>query len=267
MVKINMGQNKAAKVRAGAAQESIVRETVTRTQSSRKTHPNTLAVDIGGTGVKMMVLGPDGQPLTDRVRSLTPHPATPKAVLRQLDQMRAGLGDFDRIGAGFPGVIKEGKTMTAPNLSPQWIGFPLQATLERMWQKPARIANDCAVQGYASVQGKGVELVLTVGTGLGSAIFTDGHLCPGLELGHHPWRKKTYEDYLGIAGLKKYGKKHWNKLLLLAIEQTAATFNWDTLYIGGGNNKDITGRPGPNIKLIPNENGLLGAVPLWRDQK
>ena len=108
--------------------------------------------------------------------------------------------------------------------------------------------------------------MLTLGTGLGSALFTDGHLCPGLELGHHPWRKKTYEEYLGRSGLKKYGKKHWNKLLQLAVAQTAATFNWDTLYIGGGNNKDIKGHLGPNIKIISNEDGLLGGVALWADQ-
>ena len=85
-----------------------------------------------------------------------------------------------------------------------------------------------------AIQGRGVEMIITLGTGMGSALFTDGRLCPGLELGHHPWLKKTYEDYLGKRGLKKYGQKKWNKLLRKAIAQTSATFNWDHLYLGGG---------------------------------
>jgi polyphosphate glucokinase len=225
-----------------------------RQRSGGNTRLVTLAIDVGGTGIKMMSLDADGKPLTERFREPTPQPATPKALLQTLDQMKTTMREFDRVSVGFPGVIKDGKTLTAPNLNPGWIDFPLQKTLERMWRKPARVANDAAVQGYAAIRGQGVELMLTLGTGLGSALFTDGHLCPGLELGHHPWRKKTY------------GKKQWSKLLLLAVAQTAATFNWDTLYIGGGNNKDIKGPLGPNIKIISNEDGLLGGVALWKDQ-
>jgi polyphosphate glucokinase len=240
--------------------------TAVRQDGGGKTRLVTLAIDIGGTGVKMMALDADGKPLTERVREPTPQPPTPKAILQALDRMKTTMCEFDRVGIGFPGVVKDGKTLTAANLNPRWIGFPLQKTLEQMWRKPVRVANDAAVQGYAAIRGQGVEFLLTVGTGLGSAIFSDGHLCPGLELGHHPWRKKTYEDYLGRSGLKKYGKKQWNKLLRLAVAQTAETFNWDTLYIGGGNNKDITGSLGPNIKIVSNEDGLLGGVALWEDQ-
>jgi polyphosphate glucokinase len=110
-------------------------------------------------------------------------------------------------------------------------------------------------------------MVLTLGTGMGAALFSNGHLVPGLELGHHPWRKgKTYEDCLGCRGLDQYGKKRWNELLQEAIAQTAATFNWDFLYLGGGNTKKINFEPGPNVKIVPNETGLLGGVALWRDQ-
>jgi polyphosphate glucokinase len=107
-------------------------------------------------------------------------------------------------------------------------------------------------------------MILTLGTGLGSAIYTDGHLCPGLELAHHPWRKKTYEDYLGKRGLEKYGRKRWNKLLERALDQTAATFNWDRLYLGGGNAKEIRIKLGKNIKVVSNQDGLLGGVALWK---
>jgi polyphosphate glucokinase len=230
------------------------------------TGPITLAIDIGGTGLKMQALSPEGQPISDRLRLPTPEPATTDAILTGLDELKVSVPLFDRVSVGFPGVIKEGKTLTAANLDPGWVGFPLAKVLEKRWGKPVRMANDGAVQGYGVVQGKGVELVITLGTGMGSALFTQGVLCPGLELGHHPWRKKTYEDYLGKRGLLKYGAKRWNKLVKLAVAQTAATFNWDTLYIGGGNSKKVTLKHGSEIKIISNEEGLLGAMALWRDR-
>src|SRR6202042_2507551 len=235
------------------------------TRTGIATGPITLAIDIGGTGLKMQALSPEGQPISDRLRVVTPEPATTAAILAGLDELKVSVPLFDRVSVGFPGVIKEGKTLTAANLDSGWIGFPLAKTLEKRWGKPVRMANDGAVQGYGVVQGKGVELVITLGTGMGSALFTQGVLCPGLELGHHPWRKKTYEDYLGRRGLDKYGTRRWNKLLKLAIAQTAATFNWDVLYLGGGNAKKITFKHGSNVKIISNEEGLLGAMALWRD--
>ena len=228
--------------------------------------PITLAIDIGGSGLKMQTLSPEGTPISERLRVPTPDPATTKAILRALDELKVSVPLFDRVSVGFPGVVKQGKTFTAANLDPGWIGFPLAKTLEKRWGRPVRMANDSAVGGYSVIQGNGVELVITLGTGMGSALFTSGQLCPGLELGHHPWRKKTYEDYLGKRGLKKHGVKRWNKLVEHAIEQTAATFNWDTLYIGGGNAKKVTLKHGPNIRIISNEEGLLGAMALWRDR-
>ncbi|HKR25901.1 MAG TPA: ROK family protein, partial [Acidobacteriaceae bacterium] len=185
-------------------------------------HPITLAVDIGGTGLKVILLSPEGQPLSERLRVVTPDPATPPRLLNALDHLRAQLGSFDRVSVGYPGVIKHGVVLSAANLHPKCIGFPLQAELEKRWRKPVRVANDAAVQGYGAIQARGVEMMITLGTGMGSALFTDGRLCPGLELGHHPWRKMTYEDYLGRRGLEKYGKKKWNKLLEKAIAQTQA---------------------------------------------
>jgi polyphosphate glucokinase len=241
---------------------------VSKTASRRTgdaTAPITLAIDIGGSGLKVQTLSPEGTPISERLRVPTPDPATTKAILSALDDLKVSVPLFDRVSVGFPGVIKQGRTLTAANLDPEWIGFPLAKTLEKRWGKPVRMANDCAVGGYGVIQGHGVELVITLGTGMGSALFTEGLLCPGLELGHHPWRKKTYEGYLGKRGLQKYGVKRWNKLLKRAIVQTAATFNWDTLYIGGGNAKKVTLKHGPSIKIISNEEGLLGAMALWRD--
>jgi len=227
----------------------------------------TLAIDTGGTGIKMMALDIDGKALTERVRLPTPVPATTATVLAEFDKIKAQMPPFDRVSVGFPGVIKHGKTFTAANLDPSWVGFPLQATLEKLWKKPVRVCNDAAVQGYAAVRGHGVELVLTLGTGLGSALFTEGHLCPGLELAHHIWRKKgrTYEDYLGKRGYEKHGAEKWNALVQEAIASTAKLFNWDTLYLGGGNSKKIAFQLPENVKTVSNEDGLLGGVALWND--
>ena len=229
--------------------------------------PITLCVDIGGTGLKMMAVDAAGKPLTDRLRKLTPTPATPDTMLAVLDSLKKQMPAFDRVSVGFPGVIKHGTTLAAFNLDPAWADFPLEKNLQNRWKKPVRLANDASIQGYGAIHGKGVELCLTLGTGLGSSLFTNGHLCPGLELAHHPWRKgRSYEDFLGKRGLEKYGKKQWNKLVAKAIAQTSQLFNWDFLHIGGGNAKFLTLDLAKNIRIVPNEEGLLGGVALWRDQ-
>ena len=226
----------------------------------------TLAVDVGGTGVKGILLNEKGRPLSERERIETPQPATPTAVLEVMDSIARKLGAYDRVSVGFPGVVKHGATLTAHNLDPQWIGFDLQKVLSRRWRKPVRVANDAAVQGFGAIHGKGVELVITLGTGFGSSLFIDGRLVPGLELAHHPWQKgKTYEEYLGRKGLTKYGRKRWNKLVRKAIEQIEALFNCDQLYIGGGNAMKVDFALPSHVTRVPNEDGLLGGVALWRD--
>ncbi len=233
------------------------------------THPITMSIDIGGSKLKAILQDANGKPVSERERVLTPAVPTPDAVLTCLDELRKLLPGFDRVSVGFPGVVKHGCTYLGFNLHPLWAaGFPLQAELEKRWKKPVRVGNDADVAGYGAIKGHGVELVITLGTGMGAALFTNGHLVPGLELGHHPWRKKgmTYEDYLGQRGLDKFGKARWNDFIEAAIKQTEALFNWDHLYIGGGNTKKITFTPGKNVSIVSNETGLLGGVVLWRDQ-
>lgn len=236
-------------------------------QVKKNARLKTLAVDIGGSGVKIMVLDAKGKPLTERLREPTPEPATPEPVLALLDEMKQKMPAFDRVSVGFPGVVKSGRTLTAHNLSPEWIAFPLERVIARKWKRPTKLCNDAAIQGFGAIRGKGVELVLTLGTGLGSSLFADGRLCPGLELAHHPWHDNlTYEDYLGRAGLKKHGKRRWNKLVEKAVEQTRSLFNWDTLYLGGGNSTKITFKLPRDVKLVSNEDGLLGGVALWHSE-
>jgi len=225
----------------------------------------TFAVDVGGTGIKGLLLDETGKPISERERVDTPQPATPDAMLAVLDGIAAKLKGFDRVSVGFPGVVKRGATLTAHNLDPKWVGFELEKALIRRWKKPVRVANDAAVQGFAAIQGKGVELVITLGTGLGSSLFTEGHLVPGLELAHHPWRKgKTYEEYLGKHGLARLGRKRWNKLLEKALVQIEALFNYDHLYIGGGNAVKVDFALPNHVTRVPNEDGLLGGAALWR---
>lgn len=233
---------------------------------SKAKHPVTLCIDIGGTGLKAMLIDAEGKPVSERERVATPAIPTPELVLKALDELRSLLPEFDRVSAGFPGVTKRGITYTAVNLHPAWMNFPLQMELEKRWKKPARVANDASIQGYGAIKGEGVEMIVTLGTGMGSSIFTGGRLCPGLELGHHPWRKKTYEDYIGKRGLERYGKKKWNELLQEAIQQTLNTFNWDHLYIGGGNSKKIEFKLPENVEIVSNDLGMFGGVALWKDQ-
>lgn len=225
----------------------------------------TLAIDVGGTGVKAMLLDSAGRPTTDRLRTETPHPSTPDEVFKTLDEFVEKLGKFDRASVGFPGVVKRGVIYTAHNLNPKWVGFDLARVLSRRWRKPVRVANDAAVQGYAAIRGKGVELVITLGTGFGSSLFIDGILVPGLELAHHPWIKgKTYEEFFGRAGLKHYGRKRWNHYLQKAIKQIEALFNYDHLYIGGGNAEKVDFKLPKEATRVPNQDGLLGGAALWR---
>lgn len=225
--------------------------------------PRTLAVDVGGSGIKAIVLDAHGKPLTDRARVPTPSHATPKKVLAIIAQVAKPLGAFERISVGFPGVVRNGRLLTAPNLGPGWAGLDLAAELKRRLHAPVRVANDADVQGMGCVTGHGVELVITLGTGFGSSLFVDGRNAH-LELAHHPFRRgRTYEDELGHAALKRKGAAKWNRRLVEAVKLLQATFNCDRLFIGGGNTKFVRAKLPANIRVVSNVDGLLGGIKLW----
>jgi polyphosphate glucokinase len=226
----------------------------------------TLAVDVGGTGIKAAALDQKGKMLTERQRIRTPGNATPKKVIAIIEKLAGMVGEFDRVSTGFPGVIKNGVVYSAPNLGKGWNNFPLEKELNESLQKPVRIANDADVQGLGAVGGHGDELVITLGTGFGSVLFVDGHRIH-LELAHHPFHNgKTYEDELGHRALEKKGKRKWNKHLREAIDELAKTFNYDRLYIGGGNTKYINFKLPAGVKVVSNEEGLLGGIKLWQER-
>ncbi|HEY9646834.1 MAG TPA: ROK family protein [Chroococcidiopsis sp.] len=227
----------------------------------------TLAIDIGGSGVKALVLDGTGTPVTERSRVETPQPATPEAVLAAIASLLPAQGRFDRVSVGFPGVVRGGVIATAANLDPTWVPFDLRTALMDQLNTPVRVINDADMQGLGAIAGKGVELVVTLGTGFGSGLFLEGQLIPNLELGHHPFRnEQTYEEQLGRAALDRVGKKRWNRRLQKAIATLEHLFNYDQLYLGGGNTNKVDPDLPSNVKIVPNISGLLGGIALWRDR-
>jgi polyphosphate glucokinase len=228
--------------------------------------PRTLAIDIGGTGLKAMLLAPDGAQLTERARVDTPRPATPEALLPEIFSLIAPLGEFERVSVGFPGVVVDGVVRTAPNLDQGWADLDLRQAIATHTGKPVRVLNDAGIQGYGVIEGKGVEMVLTFGTGMGCALFHDGVYVPNLELAHHPFRKgMSYEDYVDDKALDKVGKKKWNKRVRRVIDQVLPIWNPRMLFLGGGNAEKITFELPANVKIVSNLAGLTGGIALWHD--
>jgi polyphosphate glucokinase len=226
----------------------------------------TLAIDIGGTGIKAALLDPSGQMISDRRRLPTPpKPVSPEALIAALDEAIAELGAFDRVSVGFPGYVRDGHIVTAPHLGTESLaGFDLQTELARHWGKPVRVLNDADVQGYGAIRGRGIEMVLTLGTGAGTALFRDGELMPHLELAHHPIRgKKTYDEYVGKAARDRKGRKAWNRRVLRVITVLREVVRFDHLYIGGGNAADLDLPLPPDVTIVPNTDGLTGGIRLW----
>ncbi|MBV9064857.1 MAG: ROK family protein [Methylobacteriaceae bacterium] len=225
----------------------------------------TLAIDIGGTGLKGAVLDPSGVPITDRVRVPTPDDRRPDKVVEALAALTGQLGRFDRVSVGFPGVIRRGVVLTAPHLGTEdWRDFPLAKILGERLQAPVRILNDASVQGYAVISGAGVECVITLGTGVGFALYENGVLSPHVELGRYPVHKNTLlDDYLGNVAFRKISKKHWNRRVRRVLGYLETLVNYDVLYIGGGNAKHINLDLPDNVKIVPNEAGVTGGIKLW----
>jgi polyphosphate glucokinase len=227
--------------------------------------PVTLAIDIGGTGLKAGLLDADGKMIGTQARVLTPRPSTPEAVVPALVGLAHVLGTFDRISIGFPGVVRGTRTLTAPNLGTEaWAGYDLAGTLESRLGRPVRLLNDATVQGLGVIAGKGVECVITLGTGFGFALYKDGRLAPHLELSQHVCRGgKTYDEYLGVKALEKVGKRRWRRRVQKMLKQLRVLVNWDRLYIGGGDARLIDFELPSDIQIVSNQAGITGGVRLW----
>ncbi|OFW98534.1 MAG: chromosome partitioning protein ParA [Alphaproteobacteria bacterium RIFCSPHIGHO2_12_FULL_66_14] len=227
--------------------------------------PQTLAIDIGGTGLKASVLDESGKMVEKHVRVATPSPCTPDILTEALTKLTAPLTSYDRISIGFPGVVRDGRIITAPHFKGKaWRDYPLAETLSRRFGKPARLLNDAEVQGLGIVKGQGLEVVLTLGTGVGSAVFSNGALTPHLELAQHPIHKdETYNDYVGNAARRALSSRKWNKRVLKTIGIVDALLHYDVLYLGGGNASNITVALPDNVHIASNDAGITGGIRLW----
>lgn len=240
--------------------------------------PLTLALDIGGTGLKAALVDRAGELVGQRVRVPTQYPLPPKRLVEDLAGLAAKLPGYARISAGFPGVVRGGIVLTAPHfitrrgpgsridpaLQEQWNRFDLAAALQEALGQRARVANDADIQGAAVIKGEGLEMAITLGTGLGSALYRDGQLAAHLELAHHPFRHgETYNEQVGEAARERIGNRRWNARVRRAVRQLYDLVVYDHLYVGGGNSHRVTVDLGPNVTIVDNSAGLLGGVLLW----
>jgi len=195
-----------------------------------------------------------------------------------LTALIAPLPAFDRVSIGFPGVVRKGIVLTAPHfvtrsgpgsavvskLLAAWTGFDLAGAMSERIGHPVRVANDADLQGLEVVSGSGLEFVVTLGTGVGTALLLDGKLAPHLELAHHPFRKGgDYNDQIGDAALRKIGAKKWRKRVEEAFSNFHGLINYDRLYVGGGNARVLAGHVGPSVTIVDNIAGILGGIKLW----
>jgi polyphosphate glucokinase len=227
-----------------------------------------LTIDIGGSNIKATILNIEGDFLNEYEKLPTPSPATPGKVMDVIQLLAKRFPAYDKVAAGFPGFIKDGIVKTAPNLgTEQWANFNLNKKLEEMLGKPAIAVNDADLQALSIVGGKGVELMITLGTGFGSALLKDGMLLPHLEIAHHPITKnKDYDAYIGEYEFKRIGKKKWNKRMKRVIKILKVVFNYDRLYISGGSAREINFRLDDNIIISGNRDGIKGGAKLWQQR-
>jgi polyphosphate glucokinase len=237
----------------------------------------TLSVDVGGTRLKASVLDRGGKMLVDQVRIDTPYPCPPEVLVESLCSLARELPSYHRASVGFPGLIRKGVVRQVPALSrrkrggPQnlklagrWVGFPLRDALQAAFGVPTLVANDADVQGSAAVRGEGFELVVTLGTGVGCALFEDGVLLPHLELSHGHYKRGVSVDIaLGSAERERIGNKRWNRRVARAFHWLEEMVLFDRMYVGGGNAKHLALDLGASVEIVSNTTGITGGIRLW----
>jgi polyphosphate glucokinase len=213
---------------------------------------NVLVLDIGGTHVKVLATGQDAE------REFVSGPTlTPRRMVSKVRKLVAGW-KYDVISMGYPGPVLCGRPVAEPwNLGKGWVGFDFK----RAFKRPVKVMNDAAMQALGSYK-KGKMLFLGLGTGLGSALVIDGIVEP-MELGHLPYKKATFEDYVGIRGLEKYGKKKWRRHVADVIQRLTAAVEPDEVVLGGGNTHKLKELP-PKCRLGDNSNAFVGGFRLWQ---
>ena len=212
-----------------------------------------LAIDIGGTHVKVLATGRKKHLQIDSGPTMTP-----KKMVAAVRAATAGW-KYEAVSIGYPGAVVHGHPVAEPhNLGRGWVGFDFRKAFGR----PVKVINDAAMQALGSYRG-GRMLFLGLGTGLGSALIVDGVLEP-MELAHLPYKNgRTYEDYVGLAGLKRLGKKKWRRHVADVVAQLEKALQADYVVLGGGNAKLLNRLP-PGTRLGDNANAFIGGFRLWQ---
>lgn len=242
----------------------------------------TLAVDCGGTGIKASVLDEVGTIRVKPHRVPTPYPLPIERFLSTLKELADELPNANRATVGIPGMIRHGvvietphyvteagpRSRVHPELIDQWHGFDAEAALSDLFGIPTLVLNDAEVHGAGVVSGAGLELVLTLGTGLGCALFDGGRLAPHLELSQAPVRwGLTYDTYIGDRERRRLGPAFWSRRVRRVVDALRPVFVWDRLYLGGGNARvitpDVVAELGDDVVIVPNTAGIVGGVRAW----
>ena len=244
--------------------------------------PTTLAVDCGGGGIKASVLDATGTLHAQPVRAATPYPLPPERLLAVIASLARQLPPAGRVTVGMPGIIRHGvvvatphyitragpRTRVVPELLTAWSGFDMRQAVEEALGIPSLVLNDAEVHGCGLVTGVGLEMVITLGTGLGNAVFDSGILAPHAELsrGTVKWGL-TYDEYLGEHERIRLGDAHWSRRVRAVVESFQPVYLWDRLYLGGGNARRISpttvDRLGERVLVADNSAGILGGVRAW----
>lgn len=238
----------------------------------------TLAIDIGGSGIKASVINKDGEMICERIRMETPYPSHPEGFSQIIADFVKVLPKANRASVGYPGLVRNGVVIMVPSLvrlvkdgpkDPElvkaWFNFDLQTPLAKALGIPTKVANDADIQGAAVIKGEGLEFVMTLGTGVGTALFQDGILLPHLELGHAPFRQsEEFEEQIGNAARERIGVERWTKRVIKAIAKYDQFLYYDHCYVGGGNAKHIKGLDlGPKVTRVSNKAGIVGGARIW----
>jgi len=254
----------------------------------------TLVVDCGGLGLKAAIFDDAGLQVGDRTRRDTPYPLSPLKLADTIAELGASSDlKITQVTVGMPGMIRHGKVIHTPHyittsgphsaidpdLAEQWANCDIQSLLAARLGVPTIVMNDAELHGLGVITGQGSELVLTFGTGLGTAWFDEGALAPHLEISHAPVRigemvlgrgrrtSLTYDRYIGDKELRRLGADHWSDRVLAVVDSLRPVFHWDRLFIGGGNAQRIApwakSRLADDVIIVPNEAALTGGLKVW----
>jgi polyphosphate glucokinase len=216
---------------------------------------NVLVIDVGGTHVKVLATGHKDHREFDSGPTLTP-----KQLVAGVTKLVADW-KYEAISIGYPGPVLRNKPVSEPwNLGKGWAGFDFEAA----FKCPVKLVNDAAMQALGSYKG-GKMLFLGLGTGLGSTMILDGVIAP-MELGHLPYKKATFEDYVGLRGVKKFGKKEWRGFVEDVVARLTSALEPDDVVLGGGNIHKLKKLP-PGTRAGDNDNAFIGGFRLWRKPK